>query len=312
MWRIEIRSESATWVYCATARLCLDRGVAEDSLTAAPPVRVVAYVRVSRERPDMVSPELQLAAIRQQCERSGYRLVSVIEDLDLSGRFWKRRQVDRAIGLIEARQAEVLMVWKWFRVARNRLDWAVALDRVESAGGRLESATEAIDAGSAAGRLARGLLAAFAAFEAERSSDMWKEALERRVRHDLPGDGRTRFGYRYVDVRYEIDPDTGPLLAELYRRRIAGDGVGVLENWLTGIGVRRPRPISEPVERFWPSTVASILNTGFGAGLLSWHGEHRLGAQPAVITGAQWAAYRRITPSRPGPRPNRSTRPASS
>jgi hypothetical protein len=35
------------------------------------PPRVVAYVRVSQEREGMISPELQLAAIGQVCDRFG-------------------------------------------------------------------------------------------------------------------------------------------------------------------------------------------------------------------------------------------------
>ncbi len=117
---------------------------------------------------DLISPELQLAAIERHCEANGYAIVSVLEDLDESGRFWKRRQVETAIAMIERREAEVLVVWKLSRVARNRLDWAIALDRVESVGGRLESATEAIDATTSTGRFTRGMLAELSAFESER------------------------------------------------------------------------------------------------------------------------------------------------
>lgn len=102
-------------------------------------VRVVAYVRVSKERDGMISPELQLAAIEKHCKDRGYVIVETLTDLDLSGQFWKRRQVERAVGMIEAGTADILVVWKLSRVARNRKDWALAVDRVEGAGGRLES-----------------------------------------------------------------------------------------------------------------------------------------------------------------------------
>jgi site-specific DNA recombinase len=175
------------------------------------PPRVVAYIRVSHERVGMVSPELQLAAIDEVCQRFGYALVSVISDLDRSGLFWKRRQVEQAVEMIEAGGADILMVWKWSRIARNRRDWAIAVDRIESAGGRLESATEPVDASTSSGRLA--MLAEFAAFEADRVGDMWREAHNRRIRHGLPPSGRPHYGYRYVDKGYLPDPVTGPALA---------------------------------------------------------------------------------------------------
>jgi site-specific DNA recombinase len=92
----------------------------------------------------------------------------VLEDLDLSGRFWQNRQFDAAISMLEAGDSDAIVVWRWSRVARNRLDWAVAVDRVGSVGGRLESATEPFDVTTATGRFARGMLAEFAAGNAAR------------------------------------------------------------------------------------------------------------------------------------------------
>ena len=121
------------------------------------PPRAVAYVRVSDEGgrgEDLMSPQIQLAAIRDHCQRRGYEIVRVLEDLDLSGRFWRRRQVETAVKMIEDREAEIVCVWKVSRVARHRLDWAIAVDRVEKAGGQLESATEPIDTTTEASRIA--------------------------------------------------------------------------------------------------------------------------------------------------------------
>ncbi len=42
--------------------------------------RVVAYVRVSMEREDIISPELQLIAITDYCKRHGYTIVQTMQD----------------------------------------------------------------------------------------------------------------------------------------------------------------------------------------------------------------------------------------
>jgi site-specific DNA recombinase len=189
-------------------------------------IRVVAYVRVSMAREDTVSPELQIKAVRDYCKRRGYEIVRIVEDLDLSGRFWKTRQVEQAIQMIEREEADLLVVWRWSRVSRNRLDWALAVDRVESVGGRLESATEGFDTTSATGRFARGMMAEFAAFESERMGDIWREVRERRVRLGLTVSGQEQFGYRKINGRYVPDRRRGPLLAEIYRRYIAASRTG--------------------------------------------------------------------------------------
>jgi site-specific DNA recombinase len=115
------------------------------SAQSAAPVRAVAYVRVSQARNGMISPELQMRAIEDYCRRRRYLIIETLQDLDLSGRIWRHRQMDRAIAMIEHGDAQAIVVWRWSGVTRNRLDWALAVDRVEGAGGLLESATEGFD-----------------------------------------------------------------------------------------------------------------------------------------------------------------------
>lgn len=227
--------------------------------------RAVAYIRVSRERDDMTSPELQLTAIRDYCDRMHYELVEVLEDLDKSGRFWKRRQVERAISMIETGEADVVVVWKISRVARDprRLDWNIAVDRVETVGGRLESATEPIDASTSSGRFARGVLAELAAFESERIGETWNETHQRRWRNGLPHDSRPRFGYAYEKgFGFRLDPETAPIVAELYARYIAGDTFQRLIAWL------RPFQLGRFTNR---KALSDFMDAGFAAGLIIHH-----------------------------------------
>ncbi|MFF1875969.1 recombinase family protein, partial [Kitasatospora herbaricolor] len=149
---------------------------------AARPLRAVLYLRQSVSKEESISLDLQERAGREYCERMGYRVVGIEEDPGVSGRTWNRPGVRRVMEMIEQREAEVIVLWKWSRLSRARLDWAVAVDKVESVGGRIESATEAMDTTTSAGRLARGMLAEFAAFESERIGDVWKETLSRRLR----------------------------------------------------------------------------------------------------------------------------------
>src|SRR6185437_8859213 len=185
--------------------------------------RAISYIRVSTAHDDMVSPDIQRAANQRWAESCGYQIVKEIPDLDLTGRFWKRRRAEEAVGLVEAGEADVILVWKWSRLARNRLDWALALDRVERAGGRLESSTEPVDTSTSTGRFTRGMLAELAAFESDRIGDVWKDVHRRRTSAGLPANGRPRFGYQVIDGQFTPDPETGPLLAELYRRFISGE-----------------------------------------------------------------------------------------
>lgn len=267
--------------------------------------KAVAYIRVSQEREGMISPELQLASIEAHCERSGYEIVAMISDLDLTGRFWKRRQVERAIAMLEAGEADVLVVWKVSRVARNRKDWAIAVDRVESVGGRLESATEPLDTTTSSGRFARGMLAELAAFESERMGEQWKETHARRVKQGLPANGKPRFGYQYSkEEGFTPDPVTGPILAELYRRYIAGESVYALVKFLNDGPSKPVTGYGVSTDGMWRArTVRRIMDQGFGAGYITVKEQRVPGAHEPVITEQEWAEYwarrdtRRVTRS---------------
>lgn len=241
----------------------------------------------------MISPELQMNAIQGHTDRMGYTVVETLEDLDLSGRFWKRRKMEQAVGMIERREADVIVVWKVSRVARNRKDWAIAVDRVEGAGGRLESATEPMDTSTSSGRFARGMLAELAAFESERIGESWKETHARRVRQGRPANGKPRFGYTYTkETGFVPDPVDGETLRQLYLRYNAGASFATLVQWLNA-GPSKPSPgYSKTSDGRWGTgTVKSVLDSGFGAGLFKVGGIRHTGEHEAVITEAEWTEY---------------------
>ena len=254
------------------------------------PRRAIGYVRVSMAREEMVSPELQRAAIEGYCDQRGYVLADVIEELDVTGRNFARRGVQEAIERIEAKAADVIVVWKVSRFGRTRRDWYVHADRVEVAGGSLESATEHFDPLTSTGRLTRGMLVELAAWESDVKSEQWKEAQAHRLRAGLPHTPTPRFGYTYdKDVKaYAVDPVTGPLLAEAYSRYLAGQTPQQICDWLNDLGVPTTRGNPWQAE-----TMRWVLRSGFGAGLVLHDGEHLPGAHEPVIDKRTWERFQR-------------------
>ena len=254
--------------------------------------RAVIYLRQSTHREESISLELQRTAAEDHCARQGYEVVAVLADPGISGRTFKRPAVTKAMALIEAGDAQVLVLWKWSRLSRSRRDWALAADRVEVAGGRVESATEAVDVSTSTGRLTRGMLTEIAAWESERLGEQWKETQDRRRRQGLPHSGQPRFGYTYVRGQgYAPHPEQGPLLAELYRRYLAGDGHTTLARWLNARGVP---PMGGSRKGWSVQAVIRMLDSGFGAGLLVQprEGTWLPAAHEPVITAGEWEAYR--------------------
>lgn len=276
------------------------------SAQPAAPLRAVLYLRQSISKEESISLELQESAGRDYCARMGYVVVGVEEDPGISGRTWNRPGVRKVMELVEYGDADVIVLWKWSRLSRARLDWAVAVDKVESAGGRIESATEPLDTTTAAGRLARGMLAEFAAFESERIGDGWKETQARRLRQGLPHTGTPRFGYvKVAKDTYEPDPYTAPILAEAYRLYVEEEwGWTKIVRWLNGAGV----PTITGTSKWDAAKIRSVMDAGFGAGVLavgyrSKDVTYLPGAHPAIISEDLWASYRRLRSDRHTTRP---------
>ncbi|MDR4533246.1 recombinase family protein [Glutamicibacter sp. PS] len=255
--------------------------------------RAVLYLRQSIAREDSISLELQEDAGRRYCEQSGYQVVAVEADPGISGRTWNRPAVQRVMGMIENGDAEVIVLWKWSRLSRARLDWAVAIDKVESAGGRIESATESVDVSTSTGRFARGMLAEFAAFESERIGDTWREAHRRRVESGRPASGRKRFGYNYNrSTGFTPHPIEGPIVQESYRRYLLGDSFQTIAAWLNSTDVR-PSPGYGPTKSgLWSDrAIKRVLDNPFASGKFTHKGELYQGIHEPLITEEQWEEY---------------------
>lgn len=252
------------------------------------PPRAVLYLRQSITRDDSISLELQEAACRAYCQQRGYQIVAVEPDPGISGRTWNRPAVKRVLDMVESSQADVIVLWKWSRISRSRRDWALAADRVDVAGGRIESATEQVDVTTATGRLTRGMLVELAAFESDRIGEVWKEVHGSRLARGLLPGGQARYGYKIVPGSpvQVPDPETAPVLVRMYKEYVGGLGFRSISLGLNDDGIRTLRG------RLWKGeSVLDVLDSGFGAGLIRWSGTMHPGAHEALIDHELWTLY---------------------
>jgi len=260
-------------------------------------IRAASYLRQSTSREESISLELQETTNAAYCDRRGYDVLAVLSDPGVSGLQLERRPgMQEALRRVEAREVDVVVVYRWSRLSRRRIHQAVIIDRIETAGGRAESSTEPVDATTAGGRLSRGVFMEFAAFESDVKSEQWREAQARRRKLGLTHGGAPPFGYAKPPHRgepFKVDPVTGPAVAELYARYLRGHGLQRLARWLGDEGHVTTRDGEWNVRG-----VQRLLDSGFAAGLLrvnvrGGHPRHVPGAHEAVIDAATWAAYER-------------------
>ncbi|TDW30981.1 recombinase family protein [Cryobacterium psychrophilum] len=247
--------------------------------------RAILYLRQSTYREESISLELQETAGRDHCAKHGYVVVGVEADPGISGRTWKRPAVVRVMDMIESKQADVVVLWRWSRLSRSRKDWALAVDRIEVAGGKIESATEPNDV-SASGRFARGVMTELSAFESERIGEQWREVHVNRVSRGLPS-GRLPWGWSSHERGVAQNPEQAPAIPQLYDLYLSGLGSRQLAAWLEQNGYRTY--YGKPS---WShSTVTAILDSPFHSGQITYRGELFPGGHEGLITVKKFQQY---------------------
>jgi DNA invertase Pin-like site-specific DNA recombinase len=276
----------------------------------------ILYYRQSKESNDSISIPIQQAACREYANAHGWEVVAEIADEGNSGTEhrlpWRRRDhFPEVMALAEAGGIDTLVVYRWSRLSRTRRAQIEITDLLDKQGVTVRAATEDFDPTTAGGRFARDQMLSFAAFEADLKGEQWREAQANRIRRGLPGGGGPKFGYYRETVETEsgrkpvglhlVDPVTGPILREMYLRYAAGSGFRVIRDYLNERGVPTVRG------GHWRNTrVASVLDSGFGAGLLIHRGKpdttYFPGAHEPVISPEDWRAYQSARAHRRRPR----------
>lgn len=158
--------------------------------------RVVGYVRVSTKE-QRLGPTAQREAIEEWCAKKGYKLLSVHEDLGVSGgaAIERRPGLLQAIGYVKASGADILLVAKRDRLARDVMISAMAEAIVEREDAVILSADGVGNGEGPEAQFMRNLMSAFAQYERAIIKARTSAALA--VKRDQ-GEvyGRVPFGYR--------------------------------------------------------------------------------------------------------------------
>ncbi len=120
--------------------------------------RACAYIRVSREREDGISPEQQNEKAELQARLLGLDLIKVYQDIDISGRSDRRPGFQEMIQDVRAGKYDVVLVYKLDRFCRNVKDFHHYVEVLERQNCALISISQNIDTSTPVGRLLRNIL----------------------------------------------------------------------------------------------------------------------------------------------------------
>jgi DNA invertase Pin-like site-specific DNA recombinase len=192
--------------------------------------RAVGYTRVSTaEQVDGFGLELQETAIRRACHDAGFRLLSVETDEGRSGDNGVdgRRGLYDVLAAIEAREADVLVVYSLDRIARRVAVQEAVLERVWASGATVYSAGDGgeiprDDPDDPVRTAMREMRAVFARLERGLIAKRMRDG--RRVKAQRGGyaGGRPAYGLRAEGKELVTDPDEATVVRRVQELRGQG------------------------------------------------------------------------------------------
>jgi DNA invertase Pin-like site-specific DNA recombinase len=144
-----------------------------------PETRVVGYLRVSTNEQGQSGAglEAQRRAIVAECERRGWELVRIEEDVQ-SGRSTRRRPgLARAIEACASGEANGVIAYSASRLSRSVVDFGRLLERAEAEGWNVVALDLGVDLSTASGRLVANVMIAASQWEREVCAERTRAAL---------------------------------------------------------------------------------------------------------------------------------------
>jgi site-specific DNA recombinase len=201
--------------------------------------RFIAYVRVSstEQATEGYSLEAQTKRLEAWALAHGVTLVETIADEGISAGSLKRPGLTRALELLEANEADGLVIVKLDRLTRKTRDLLRLVEEVFSEGGAaLASVEESIDTDSAGGRMVLTMLGAMATWEREVIGERTRAVLQH-LKAEGVRLGGIPLGLENTGEKDEngravlrVSHSEDATLREILKRRKAGESLRAIAN----------------------------------------------------------------------------------
>ena len=241
-------------------------------------MNVVLYARVSSEKQAEkdLSIKSQLKQLRQYALRNKWAVTDEFIDEAESARTANRPAFQKMIGLAKQKKPpfQAILVWKLNRFARNREDSIIYKSLLRKHGVSLVSINEQID-DTASGKLLEGMIELVDEFYSINLAQDTRRGMKENASRGYQNGGTIPFGYKVKKIQvngqdkrtYEIDESQAPIIREIYKLCIEGEGAKDIALTLNKKGCKTR------IGREWSkNTIAYILHNEAYTGTLIWNG----------------------------------------
>lgn len=202
----------------------------------------VIYARFS-EGPNQTdqSIEGQVADCKAYAEANDIDVIGLYADRHITGTSTeKRAEFLRMLADAEKGRFDCVIVWKIDRFGRNRQDIALGKLKLRRAGVKLMYAAESIPEGPE-GIVLESVLEGIAEYY---SAELRQKVIRGRretLKKGLTVGSNLPIGYHAVDRRIEIDPETAPIVREMFDMYLRGEGLMACVDFLNMHGLTSAR-----------------------------------------------------------------------
>ncbi len=240
---------------------------------------VCLYLRFSSERQSEQSIEGQLRDCIAYCKRKDYKIVAIYVDRAATARkdVEKRVHFQEMITASAHQTWKFVIVWKLDRFARNREDSAVFKMRLRRNGVKVESATEGISK-NPEGIILEAVLEGIAEYySADLSQKITRGMRESALKCNNIG-GHVPLGYKIVDRKLAINPDTAYIVQEAFELYANGESVANICRIFNSKGYRTAKGTE-----FNKNSFKSIFRNKRYIGIYTYKDFEKEGGVPAII-----------------------------
>lgn len=203
--------------------------------------RAIGYVRVSTEKQvdQGSSLEAQTQRVKQYAELYNLELVEIIVDPGHSAKTLARPGLQRALGMLNAGQADALLVTKLDRLTRSVRDLGSLIDDYFTNKFALLSVGEQIDTSTPGGRLVLNILGSISSWERERIGERTREAVAYLRTQGRVVSKHPPYGWRAEGKHVVPNPEEQRMIAEMRDLRKMGYSyTWIAQQYRTRIGTQ--------------------------------------------------------------------------
>jgi site-specific DNA recombinase len=257
--------------------------------------RCAIYTRKSTEH-NLDLAFNSLDAQREACEayiksqaHEGWVLVRErFDDGGLSGASLDRPALQSLLDRVQARQIDVIVVYKVDRLTRSLADFAKLVELFDEHEASFVSVTQSFNTTSSMGRLTLNVLLSFAQFEREVIGERVRDKIAASKRKGIWVGGPVALGYRSLDKKLEIVPEEAELVRKIFEAYLRLGSIGALAGSLNAEGLKpKPRQLANgrmlQAACYRVGPLAHLLKNRFYVGEVDYRGEINKGEHEPIL-----------------------------